>query len=120
MNQVKSLPFHPAADVFPLMAGAEFDALVDDIRQHGLRQSIVLYEGKILDGRNRYLACRKAGVEPIIFQHREGCSGIGDPVAWVISVNLRRRHLTPEQRRDIIAKLLKADPAKWTARSPRR
>ena len=35
-----------------------------------------------------------------------------DPFEYVLSVNLRRRHLTPEQRRELIAKLLKATPSK--------
>jgi ParB-like chromosome segregation protein Spo0J len=102
------LKFHPLADLLPLMEGEEFDALVADIKASGLRERIMLYEGKILDGRNRYRACLKAGFEPVTIQLPPIC----DPVAYVISANIRRRHLTADQKRDLIAKLIKATPEK--------
>jgi ParB-like chromosome segregation protein Spo0J len=105
-----SIPFHPLADLFPLMQGEDFTALVADIRRHGLRESIILYEDKILDGRNRYRACIEAGVDPTYPKRFAGARA--DAVAFVISANIRRRHLTPIQKRDLIAKLLKASPEK--------
>jgi N6-adenosine-specific RNA methylase IME4 len=92
--------FHPLANVFPLIEGAEFDELVADIKANGLNQCIELYEGKILDGRNRYRACLAAGVEPLAVQYRGD-----DPVGYVISANLRRRHLDESQRAMVAAKL---------------
>src|SRR5262245_6679093 len=59
----QALGFHPLADLFPLMMGNEFGELVADIKANGLREKITLYKGKILEGRNRYRACREAGVK---------------------------------------------------------
>ncbi|MBT9145469.1 MAG: hypothetical protein DDT42_01340 [candidate division WS2 bacterium] len=82
------MEFHEIANILPLMEGAEFDALVMDIKEQGLLEPIWLYEGKILDGRNRYRACEKAGVEPHFTEWIEG-----KPFEFIISKNLKRRHL---------------------------
>lgn len=86
---------HPAAAELPPITGAEFDDLVADIRVHGLQQPIVLHEGRILDGVNRYRACLFAGVEPRFVTWEGQC---GSLAAFVASQNLYRRHLTTGQR----------------------
>jgi hypothetical protein len=91
--------------MFPLMVGDEFADLVADVKANGLLEPITKYQGKVLEGRNRYRACPLAGV-PRRFEDYTG----SDPLAFVISKNVRRRHLTQEQKRDVIAKLLKDDP----------
>jgi hypothetical protein len=58
-----ALEFHPLANIFPLVEGVEFDELVADIRQHGLHEPIVVYEDKILDGRNRYRGAVSAAAD---------------------------------------------------------
>jgi ParB-like chromosome segregation protein Spo0J len=89
----RSIPFHPLANIFPLMQGSEFDDLVADIKTNRLNMPIVLHEGMILDGRNRYRACIAAGVEPR-FESYDG----KDPAAFVVSANAQRRHLNTTQR----------------------
>lgn len=97
---VGDMQFHEAANIFPMMLGEDYAALVEDIRAHGLRESIKLFEGKILDGRNRYRACAEAGIEP---RFEQFCGD--DPLAYTLSMNLQRRHLNESQRAMIAAKV---------------
>jgi hypothetical protein len=60
-----NIRFHPVADIFPMMNDREFTDLTTDIREHGLREPIWLHhDGRIIDGRNRWLACAEVGLEP--------------------------------------------------------
>jgi hypothetical protein len=92
---------HPYADLFPMMADAELDALADDIKQNGLRQPVMLHQEMVLDGRNRLKACDKAGVEPAFVTH-EGDDA--SALALVISLNVQRRDLTAGQRALVAAR----------------
>jgi len=100
MNIHSRIPFHPLADIFPLIDGAEFDALRDDIAAHGVREPVILFEGAILDGRNRYRAAQAAGVDCPMTEYRGD-----DAAAFVVSLNIHRRHLTESQRAMAAAKL---------------
>jgi len=90
---MKNLQFHEAANLFPLLEGKELDDFIADIKENGCLEPVELFEGKILDGRNRYRACESLGAE---------CPSVawsGDnPIAYVISKNLHRRHLTTSQK----------------------
>jgi N6-adenosine-specific RNA methylase IME4 len=97
---MNDISFHELANIFPLIEGKEFQDLVDDIQANGLSEPILLYEGKILDGRNRYRACLEAFVNPT-FQTYSG----DNPLAKFISLNLKRRHLDESQRAMVAARI---------------
>jgi ParB-like chromosome segregation protein Spo0J len=97
--------FHPIANIFPLMEGQEFDALVDDIKANGLREPITLYEGKILDGRNRYRAVLKAEHQYRLKDQDFKRYNETKPLEFVISANVHRRHLDTSQRALTAARL---------------
>jgi len=84
---------HEAANIFPLDEKG-IDDLAKDIKQNGLLQPIETIDNKIIDGRRRALACEKAGLDP-----EEHTTEVDppDPVAYVWSLNVLRRHLTKSQ-----------------------
>ena len=96
------LLIHPYEDIFPPMAGPEFDGLCRSLLRDGLDEKIVLYEGMILDGRGREDACRVMGVPPRYREYNGECSS---PLDFLVAKNLHRRHLTEGQRAVVAAKL---------------
>ena len=98
---IKPYDFHELCCIFPRCSDEELQLLVSDIRENGLQNPIVLFEGKILDGRNRYLACEILGIEPRYVEF-EGT----EPMSFVISHNLCRRHLSESQRAMVAASVL--------------
>jgi hypothetical protein len=93
--------FHPLCQLFPLMSEAELDELASDIKKNGLRDPPTRWTdegGKIwlIDGRNRVEACSRAGYRITLFEDYEGT----DPAGFIVSRNIRRRHLTQEQKRE--------------------
>jgi hypothetical protein len=100
-NQEKeTMKYHPYAELFPMMEEAQFEKLCDDIKENGLLDNIWSYEGKILDGRNRYEACKKTRTEQRFTEYRGK-----NPLGFVISRNLERRHLSTKERAEIAAKI---------------
>ncbi len=95
---------HPEADRYPWLTGDDLQELADDIKANGLRRKIVRFEGKVLDGRNRYVACLMSGAEP------EFEDFAGDELAainLVVSENIHRRNLTKSQRAILVATFTK-------------
>ena len=99
---MKRYSYHPACLLFPRLGKKELQELADDIKERGLLNPIILYQGKILDGRNRFAACKLAGVKPRFIKWTKK----GNPVEWVISQNLFRRHLTSSQRAVVACDIL--------------
>jgi hypothetical protein len=112
------LPVHPAAELLPRMSNAELEELRTDIAANGLHTPVIILlsdDGteQLLDGINRLDAMALAGKkvvkeDVVLHQHVRGNT---DPYRFVLSVNLYRRHLTNEQKTDLIAKLLELKPA---------
>ncbi|UCI07200.1 hypothetical protein [Mesorhizobium sp. B1-1-8] len=95
---------HPFAEIWPLLSGEDFAKFVADIKANGMRVPVVLYQGRILDGRARYRACVEAGIEPR-FQHT-GTSNDIDALNLAVSLNdYRRQHSTFERRAFAAARL---------------
>ena len=86
------MEFHPFSEIWPALKGKAFDELVASIKSHGLRNAILTYQGKILDGRARYQACIEAGVEPVY----DTSIPYGDDQALecVWALNQMRRHMS--------------------------
>jgi hypothetical protein len=91
---------HPLAELFPPLTEPDLAALTTDIKAQGLREPIWLYEGQILDGRNRYRACQQLGIACPTRTYTGD-----DPLGFVVSANLYRRHLNESQRAMVAAKL---------------
>jgi hypothetical protein len=97
---VKQLKFtiHPFANFFPMIEGKAFEKFAEDIKVNGQREPILIIRKpgqiQIVDGRNRHKACLLHGITPKF----EEWNGKGDLLALVMSLNLRRRHLTSLQR----------------------
>jgi hypothetical protein len=108
---------HPIADVWPMMDEAKIAELADDIRKNGQLVPVWLYEGKILDGRNRWAACKIAGVEPKTKEYA------GDePTAFAVALNDRRRHMNKGSLAAVAAELephFAEDAKRRQARKPK-
>jgi D-alanyl-D-alanine carboxypeptidase len=93
--------YHDAANIFPMMPDDQLKQLAEDIRKNGQREPVVYYQDKVLDGRNRIKACELLGIEPDTCEIDDDDKF--DPIAYVVSVNLHRRHLNETQRADAAA-----------------
>lgn len=91
---------HAVAEIFPAMGDTEYQALKTDISQHGVREPIWTWRGQIIDGRHRQRACVDLGME---CPTREYSGDETTLVSFVVSLNLKRRHLDESQRAMVAA-----------------
>jgi hypothetical protein len=106
---LETLEFHPLSEHLSLLSEEETQVMADDVKKNGLLERLTLLDGKVLDGRNRYNACKIAGrklTAEDIELFEEAHEG-EDPAVYVISKNIKRRHLTVGQRAAMLAELLK-------------
>lgn len=94
----QALEEHPFAAIFPMLAGENAREFNAKVKADGVRVPIVLFENKMLDGRNRRRAAKLAGIMCPAEEY------IGkDALRYVIALNLDRRHLTESQRAMVAA-----------------
>lgn len=96
---------HPAADIFPMITGAEYESLVNDVREHGFStKGIIDQNGMLVDGRNRICASLDAEVDLEFITENFACEK--DVVDYIVSLNIKRRHMTQSQRNMLAVELL--------------
>lgn len=86
--------FHETANAFPFISGEAYETLKRDIEKNGILEPVYIYDGKIIDGRNRYRIAIDLGLTDIPTQEYQG----DNPVGFVQSMNLHRRQLSPSQK----------------------
>src|SRR5262249_21494712 len=101
---------HPFANMFPMIEGQEFENLKASIAKSGILEPIGLYQGLILDGRNRYAAAKACGHPFTAKDFKDWTGTIEEAEAWVLETNLHRRHLTAKQKQEMVRARIKKFP----------
>jgi ParB-like chromosome segregation protein Spo0J len=101
---------HPLAATFPMIEGTPMEELKADIRNHGILEPIRLFQGMILDGRNRYAAGKACGHVFTANDFKEWVGTLAEAEAYVISTNLHRRQLTNAQKQEVIQRMIAKNP----------
>ena len=99
------LPMHELVTLFPPMSDFEYEALKDDIAMFGIHQPVAVWQGQVIDGRNRYRAALELGIEPPL----RYLDNDVNPVDFVLSANMGRRNLDETQRGMVMAQLPKLE-----------
>lgn len=92
--------------LFPPLPAAELASLGESIQRSGLREAIVLHNGEILDGRNRYEACQAVKVAPHFREFGSLPTDGTSPAHFVADKNLHHRHLSVAQRAAVAEEMI--------------
>jgi hypothetical protein len=111
---------HELANLLPMIDPARFTELREDIRRNGILEPIKLFEGRILDGRNRYKAARECGHRFSEADFEEFVGSYADAEAYVFSTNFLRRQLSAAQRNEVIRSMIEKYPAESNRQIARR
>ena len=98
---IKDYTASDEANLFPEASPEEYQAILASIEEIGQQEPIARKDDQIIDGRNRYRACRELGIEPVFTELGDDV----DPLKYVLAKNLARRHLDASQRAVIAYKL---------------
>ena len=110
LSDYNNLVAHELAALMELIDGVAFDNLKADIAKNGIRQKIVLYEGKILDGRNRHRAAKAVGLKLTAANFETFAGTYEQAEEQVISLNVQRRQMTNAQKELVIRKMIEKYP----------
>ena len=105
-----NLVAHPLANTDRMMTDAEFEGLKASIKANGIREPIKLFEGKILDGRNRHKAALAVGHKFVPANFVEFPGTYADAKKYVDDTNVHRRHLTTEDKTKRVEQMLAEHP----------
>jgi ParB-like chromosome segregation protein Spo0J len=110
-----ALVAHELANIYPMCDEAELKGLRESIRANGIREPIKLYEGKILDGRNRYKAAQEAGHRFVPANFVTFSGTYEQAETFVLETNSLRRHLSAAQKQELVKRLIAQHP-NWPVR----
>jgi ParB-like chromosome segregation protein Spo0J len=95
---------HPYALLSPPLSDEEYRGLKADIAERGVLYPIIVDEDdRILDGVHRWRIADELGIDPPVSQM--GHLDDEGKLALALGLNLRRRHLDPDRRRDLARRL---------------
>lgn len=90
-------------DLVPPLQQEEYDLLEKSILEEGCRDALVIWNGFVIDGHNRYRICSKHGIEFDVVEKE--FDGREDTKAWIITNQFARRNLSPYQRCELALEL---------------